>query len=420
MLAQDRQGYRVFTSQPYNQQLRLVDTTARFAFRYLEAANRYMDRGVLDEVVDVPIVFHVLYTLDRDRVSEEQIRTQLASLNRDFAVAELPREDVRDPDGTFRKLATATGIRFCLATMDPNGAPVTAVNFRRMSSTEDLSTIKQSKQGISPWDTDRYLNIWVSPLPELNSGFAQLPGAGKNTDGIVIDPRYLGTGGTALPPFNGGKTLTHLIGTYLGLNELWSESGCGDDGVSDTPVHNAPNFGVPGGGHHSTCDGQPLEMTMNFMDNTDDVAQYMFTYGQAMRMRSVLATGGLRGGLIGSPVECDEKALLVDTSPNKLAAVGKYPEDRQEEASMELTPNPANVKTKLTLSLPPDAKEVIITIFDTKGRLQGSWTLESQPAGPAKTSLDLPTENWVPGAYMVRASFANGTKQLVKRLIVVQ
>lgn len=420
LFAQDRQDYRVFTSQLYNQQLRLADTTARFAFRGIEASTRRIDQGVLKEEVIIHVVFHVLYALERDRVSETQILAQLESLNKDFAAADLPGDDVRDPNGVFRKLATDTGIRFCMAATDPNGVSVSAINFRRIASTGDITSIKQSVSGISPWDTDRYLNVWISPLPELNSGFAQLPGAEKTTDGIVIDPRYFGTGGTALAPFNGGKTLTHLIGTYLGLNELWSNDGCGDDGVDDTPVHNAPNFGIPGSGHYSTCDGYPLEMTMNFMDNTDDAAQYMFTYGQALRMRSVLASGQLRAKLTDAPIQCKENTVIPNKSPANVIALETSLKNNQEEAFMELTPNPAKIMTRLTLSLPHDSKGVIISVFDAKGRLHSSWNLDDRSAGSSVTSLDLPTENWVPGAYLVKASFSSGTRQLVKRLIVVQ
>jgi hypothetical protein len=32
--------------------------------------------------------------------------------------------------------------------------------------------------------------------------------------------------------------------------------------------------------HYSTCSGNPVEMTMNYMDYTDDRGMYMFSNGQ--------------------------------------------------------------------------------------------------------------------------------------------
>ena len=86
-----------------------------------------------------------------------------------------------------------------------------------------------------------------------------------------------------------GKTLTHLVGSYLGLTELWGKGRCQDDRVADTPVHNAPNHRCPGKGHLTFCEKGAYEMTMNFMDNTYDQCMYMFTNGQALRMQAVLS-----------------------------------------------------------------------------------------------------------------------------------
>jgi hypothetical protein len=35
---------------------------------------------------------------------------------------------------------------------------------------------------------------------------------------------------------------------------------------------------------HSTCSGNPVEMTMNYMDYTDDRGMFMFSNGQKSRM----------------------------------------------------------------------------------------------------------------------------------------
>ncbi|MEN9963595.1 MAG: hypothetical protein RL582_690, partial [Bacteroidota bacterium] len=47
-------------------------------------------------------------------------------------------------------------------------------------------------------------------------------------------------------------------------------------------------------GHKSTCTGTPIEMTMNYMDYTNDACMYMFSLGQKTRMQALFAVGGAR------------------------------------------------------------------------------------------------------------------------------
>ena len=46
--------------------------------------------------------------------------------------------------------------------------------------------------------------------------------------------------------------------------------------------------------HYSTCTGTTIEMTMNYMDYTDDAGMYMFSNGQKSRMLAIFASGGSR------------------------------------------------------------------------------------------------------------------------------
>jgi hypothetical protein len=84
----------------------------------------------------------------------------------------------------------------------------------------------------------------------------------------------------------------------LNVRHIWGDSTCGNDLVSDTPSHNAANYGSPIFPHYSTCPGNPIEMTMNFMDYTNDVSMYMFTNGQKDRMRAQFLPGGYRYSFI--------------------------------------------------------------------------------------------------------------------------
>jgi hypothetical protein len=45
---------------------------------------------------------------------------------------------------------------------------------------------------------------------------------------------------------------------------------------------------------YNTRQGTPIEMTMNYMDYTDDAGMYMFSNGQKSRMLAIFASGGSR------------------------------------------------------------------------------------------------------------------------------
>ena len=138
------------------------------------------------------------------------------------------------------------------------------------------------------------MNMWVCNLAGGYLGYAQFPGGSSATDGVVIDDNAFGTTGSATVPFDKGRTATHEVGHWMNLRHIWGDATCGNDQVEDTPLHNTYNFGCPAAGHTSACTGNPVEMTMNYMDYTDDACMYMFSGGQRTRMLAVFASGGPR------------------------------------------------------------------------------------------------------------------------------
>ncbi len=155
--------------------------------------------------------------------------------------------------------------------------------------------MKNGKRGgINATSPDTKLNIWVCTIGSGILGYAQFPGGNASTDGVVIDSRYFGTVGTATAPFNKGRTATHEVGHWMNLRHIWGDTTCGNDYVADTPSHNTANYGCPSYPHYSSCSGSPIEMTMNFMDYTDDACMYMFSEGQKQRMLAVFLSGGPR------------------------------------------------------------------------------------------------------------------------------
>src|SRR5690606_13054468 len=124
-------------------------------------------------------------------------------------------------------------------------------------------------------------------------GYAQFPGGSSSTDGVVI--LYSSLPGGSAAPYNQGRTATHEVGHYLNLRHIWGDGRCNrDDFVTDTPTSDAPNYGCPS---YPTVNCRSNDMTMNYMDYTDDACMYMFSEGQKSRMRAIFASGGPRDAM---------------------------------------------------------------------------------------------------------------------------
>lgn len=250
--------------------------------------------------VTIPTVVHVLYRTTSENISDAQIQSQIDVLNNDFSAA---NSDLNLVPTLFQPLIGNIEVQFCLAQRTPTGASTNGITRKSTKKTSwgtNDSVKKSSQGGTDPWDRNQYLNIWVCNIGGGILGYAQFPGGTAATDGVVLDYRYTGTIGTATAPFNKGRTATHEVGHWLNLRHIWGDATCGNDFVSDTPVHNTSNGGCPSYPHLSTCSGNPVEMTMNYMDYTDDACMYMFSQGQKARMRAVLEGTGARSSLQNS------------------------------------------------------------------------------------------------------------------------
>ena len=265
------------------------------------------------EEVTIPIVFHVLHSDDKNRITEEQILSQIEVLNQDFSSH---RTELSHPSVVRERFFDRVGyanIHFCVAMTERGSKGITYQEVKEGNWTYDDRIKSGGTGGADPWDASRYLNVWIGTLADSVSGYAQMPGHAKATDGIVIDHRYFGTTGTATYPYDGGRTLTHLVANYLGVYPLWGLVRCADDKVRDTPVHNGPNYGCHSSRHVSSCGYNPAEMIPNYMDNTDDRCMSFFTNGQINRMYASLAKDGPRARLGRSDATLCEQAAPDDS-----------------------------------------------------------------------------------------------------------
>lgn len=236
----------------------------------------------------IPVVVNVLYRTATENISLSQIQSQIDVLNEDYNAT---NSDLSNTPAIFTNVIGNYGIRFELAAVNRKYS-----SKRSWSTNDDMK--RSSKGGIDPTDPATKLNMWV--VNKMTSqgrtilGYAQFPGGSLATDGVVIGYNFFGRTGTLSAPFDKGRTATHEVGHWMNLRHIWGDATCGNDFVNDTPLHNTANYGCPAAGHKSTCSGTPVEMTMNYMDYTDDACMYMFSAGQKSRSMAIFASGGAR------------------------------------------------------------------------------------------------------------------------------
>jgi hypothetical protein len=252
-------------------------------------------RLLADGTIEIPCHVNVLYRTAAENVSDAQIQSQIDVLNEDFGGTNADRTLV--PSLFSGVFAGNTKIKFTWSsTTGLTRKSTTKTSWR---TNDDMK--RSSRGGINPTSPTTKLNIWVCTISNGILGYATFPGTSSAIDGVVILNTAFGRTGTVRAPFNKGRTGTHEVGHWLNLRHIWGDATCGSDLVGDTPPHRTANYGCPGV-LNVTCtnnattnpNGFTREMTMNFMDYTDDACMYMFSSGQSARMNATFASGGGR------------------------------------------------------------------------------------------------------------------------------
>jgi Secretion system C-terminal sorting domain len=427
--------YRRYATQPYMRALQTKDPGLAERRSAIERFTADYQSTGLPEAVSVAVVFHIVSQPGKNKIKNQDIEGQLERLNRDFFMPAHPKIKHKADTAVTEAFLKRSGrpmIRFCMAAQMPNGSPATGLVFVNSPKTEwsvgSDSLYDTALGGSTAWDTERYLNIWIVPLADDLAGYAQMPGGPAASDGIVLNADFFAKSESLQkhgfdaaitsdkkvghPKDGFGRSLSHLIGSYLNLYELWNdEQPCADDYVWDTPVHNAPNYGRAEYRHVSLCDeNYPVEMTMNLMDNTDDVGQYLLTIGQSRRMQATLAPGGPRSKLRETAGNCAGK--IAERSEN-------LPVDRSTEsawaAAVRVFPNPSTGDFYVEFKNEAAAR-VQVSAFNSIGQLMFHRD-ENAPAGGMQ--LQLAARDWAPGVYVVRvvADGVSATKVVEKQKI---
>ena len=334
-----------------------------------------------DDEYIIPVVFHVVYNNAAQNLHDSIIMNQLLILNEDYNRLNGDSANLRNQ---FLPYKGKVGVRFVLASYDPDGNPTTGIVRRQTNVSSfftaaalqgDFSSLERVKSdangGSSPWNTNKYLNIWVCNMamtymnmtipailgyakPPLNMSNWPAGSVPNITDGVVLQYQTVGRNnphspmnimGTTVEFF--GRTATHEVGHYLGLRHIWGDGDCNvDDGLSDTPnmiESSDQDCDVTKNTCVDNIDGVDLpDLIENFMDYSAEDCQNMFTAQQANLMRSVMEN------------------QRYDLTHNNVNSVQKV-----DAIQAQLYPNPAQSEITIQTS---QVLNGTLTIVDVTGR----------------------------------------------------
>jgi len=117
--------------------------------------------------ITIPVVVHIVWHDKIENLSDALVLSQIDAINRDFNSENDDKKDIPDE---FKPVNGNANIRFCLAATDPQGKTTTGIV--RVYTNKSEIGIKDNlyfstEGGSDAWNTERYLNIWVTNTGKL-------------------------------------------------------------------------------------------------------------------------------------------------------------------------------------------------------------------------------------------------------------
>lgn len=251
-------------------------TAAEVKFR------RERPKADCDNVLYVPVVVHYIGVSIGMECAIDKALDQMSILNEDFAGTNGDVSNWLDHQPTVWPATQNKGscLEFCLATLNhPQGSGIPEGNFA-----VTINEYPQNTNVVPEWAG--YLNIFVSGH-DLGGILGQSPLGGMGIgDGPLVALTAWSSvncdGSNVNAPYNRGRTATHEIGHYMGLEHPFG-NGCDNDNdaplVGDTPITGEATYGCPDPGSEVITCVDPIVFP-TFMEYCDDACLYMFTSDQ--------------------------------------------------------------------------------------------------------------------------------------------
>lgn len=239
---------------------------------------------------EIPVVVHIIMdsSCTQGAISTALVQSQIEILNEDFLALM----------GSPGSLGNDAQIRFVLASVDPNGNPTRGIT--RTCNTQWFND-NGTYWNTLAWDPNRYLNIYTNQASGALGYVPFLPAdaggslVGTPQDRVVVLWSAFGRNAPFGPPYDQGRTATHEVGHYLGMEHTFN-GGCAPatppacyttgDLICDTNSEATPTFSPCFVGAKSTCGS--VDPSDNYMDYSDDLCMEQFTPEQAKRIRCTL------------------------------------------------------------------------------------------------------------------------------------
>lgn len=334
----------------------------------------------------IPVIFHIVgNSVVHSNTTNDKLTLQINQLNRDFGAT---NSDVRKvPEWFQNRLAGDIGLEFYIDRVIRINNGATGYYYPSQSNNYAENMKFTASGGSNVISPDIFLNVWVINFLDDFLGYAYYPwqgGAYPEYDGVVLN--YQSIGSVEFPGilsnYNLGRTLTHEIGHYLGLEHIWGggdQSSTNCTGTLDLPQQKGSNAGAPSlairhrfgecpfnndGSNNTTGD-----MFVNYMDYVYDRSMFMFADSQRNEMLSQISI--YRPNLL---------RILPTPTPTKTSTPTPYPTPTPTKTK---TPTPTNTITSSLTKTPTPTK--------TTTRTPTRTPTQTKSPAPSSTPTKTPT-----------------------------